>query len=96
MGIEVPQPMCGRIPSRHTRWPSNRGQTGLNSTCDRSRDGVIVIHHDDRPSPDARPFVELDFDEIRAATPWVPTLDEAWGRNRADGPAQHRDQKRRA
>jgi glycerophosphoryl diester phosphodiesterase len=43
-----------------------------------SRDGVIVIHHDDRPAPGAAPFVDLDFAQIRAATPWVQTLDEAW------------------
>jgi glycerophosphoryl diester phosphodiesterase len=37
-----------------------------------------VIFHDDRPAPDATPFVEMDLSEIRATTPWIPTLDEAW------------------
>ena len=54
------------------------GADGVELDVRPSRDGVIVIHHDDRPSPGAPPFVDLDFDEIRATTPWVPTLDEAW------------------
>ena len=54
------------------------GADGVELDVRPSRDSVIVIHHDDRPSPDAPPFVELDFDQIRATTPWVPTLDEAW------------------
>ncbi|MGB5168866.1 MAG: glycerophosphodiester phosphodiesterase, partial [Acidimicrobiia bacterium] len=54
------------------------GADGVELDVRPSRDGVLVIHHDDRPAPGAQPFVELDFDEIRATTPWVPTLDEAW------------------
>jgi glycerophosphoryl diester phosphodiesterase len=54
------------------------GADGVELDVRPSRDGVIVIHHEDRPSPEAPPFVDLDFDEIRATTPWVPTLDEAW------------------
>lgn len=60
------------------------GADGVELDVRPSRDGVLVIHHDDRPAPGAPPFVELDFDEIRATTPWVPTLDEAW---EAIGPA---------
>ena len=44
----------------------------------RTRDDAIVIFHDDRSAPDAVPFVEMDLNEIKATTPWVPTLDEAW------------------
>lgn len=60
------------------------GADGVELDVRPSRDSVLVIHHDDRPAPGAPPFVELDFDEIRATTPWVPTLDEAW---EAIGPA---------
>src|SRR5665811_790334 len=55
-----------------------QGADGVELDVRRSRDGALIIHHDDRPSPDATPFAELDFREIRATTPWVPTLDEAW------------------
>jgi glycerophosphoryl diester phosphodiesterase len=55
-----------------------QGADGVELDARRSRDGVIIVHHDDRPAPDAAPFVELDFREIRATSPWVPTLDEAW------------------
>jgi len=54
------------------------GADGVELDVRSSRDGAIVIHHDDRSAPDARPFVDLDLAEIKAATPWVPTLDEAW------------------
>jgi len=56
----------------------DQGADGVELDVRRSRDGALVIHHDDRPSPDATPFAELDFREIRATAPWVPTLDEAW------------------
>jgi glycerophosphoryl diester phosphodiesterase len=56
----------------------DRGADGVELDVRRSRDGAIVIYHDDRPAPDATPFVELDLCEIRATTPWIPTLDEAW------------------
>lgn len=54
------------------------GADGVELDVRPSRDGVLVIHHDDRPGPGDPPFVDLDFEEIRATTPWVPTLDEAW------------------
>jgi len=54
------------------------GADGVELDVRRSRDGALIIHHDDRPSLDATPFVDLDFREIRTTTPWVPTLDEAW------------------
>jgi len=54
------------------------GADGVELDVRPSRDGAIVIHHDDRSGPDAPPFVELDLAEIKAKTPWVPTLDEAW------------------
>jgi len=55
-----------------------QGADGVELDVRRSRDGALIIHHDDRPSPDATPFVRLDLREIRSTTPWVPTLDEAW------------------
>jgi glycerophosphoryl diester phosphodiesterase len=54
------------------------GADGVELDVRPSRDGAIVIHHDDRSAPDAPPFVDLDLAEIKATTPWVPTLDEAW------------------
>lgn len=54
------------------------GADGVELDVRPSRDGVLVIHHDDRPAPGEPPFVDLDFEEIRASTPRVPTLDEAW------------------
>ena len=54
------------------------GADGVELDVRPSRDGAIVIHHDDRATPDALPFVDLDLAEIRAMAPWVPTLDEAW------------------
>ena len=54
------------------------GADGVELDVRPSRDGVLVIHHDDRPAPGEPPFIDLDFEEIRATTPWVPTLDEAW------------------
>lgn len=54
------------------------GADGVELDVRPSRDGVLVIHHDDRPAPGEPPFVDLEFEEIRATMPWVPTLDEAW------------------
>ena len=54
------------------------GADGVELDVRPSRDGVLVIHHDDRPAPGEPPFIDLDFEEIRVTTPWVPTLDEAW------------------
>jgi glycerophosphoryl diester phosphodiesterase len=56
----------------------SQGADGVELDVRRTRDDAIVIFHDDRSAPDAIPFVELDLSEIRAATPWIPTLDEAW------------------
>jgi glycerophosphoryl diester phosphodiesterase len=56
-----------------------QGADGVELDVRRTRDGALVIHHDDRPAPDATPFIERDLREINTATPWVPTLDEAWG-----------------
>ena len=54
------------------------GADGVELDVRRSRDGALVIHHDDRVAPDALPLVDLDLRQIKATTPWVPTLDEAW------------------
>ena len=43
-----------------------------------TRDGVLVLEHEERADPDMPSFIELDFRELRALAPWVPTLDEAW------------------
>jgi glycerophosphoryl diester phosphodiesterase len=54
------------------------GADGVELDVRRSRDGALVIHHDDRVAPEALPLVDLDLRQIKATTPWVPTLDEAW------------------
>ena len=56
----------------------SQGADGVELDVRRTRDDAIVICHDDRSAPDATPFVELDLSEIKSATPWIPTLDEAW------------------
>ena len=56
----------------------SQGADGVELDVRRTRDDAIVICHNDRSAPDATPFVELDLSEIKAATPWIPTLDEAW------------------
>lgn len=55
-----------------------QGADGVELDVRRTLDGALVISHDDRPAPDATPFVERDLLEIKATNPWVPTLDEAW------------------
>ncbi|MEA3510927.1 MAG: glycerophosphodiester phosphodiesterase [Actinomycetota bacterium] len=55
-----------------------QGADGVELDVRRTRDDAIVIFHDDRSAPEATPFVDLDLSEIRATTPWIPTLDEAW------------------
>jgi glycerophosphoryl diester phosphodiesterase len=55
-----------------------QGANGVELDVRRTRDDAIVIFHDDRSAPGATPFVEMDLSEIRARTPWIPTLDEAW------------------
>lgn len=59
------------------------GADGVELDVRRSRDGALIIHHEDRAAPGSTPFIEQDLRTIKAATPWVPTLDEAW---RAIGP----------
>ena len=54
------------------------GADGVELDVRRSRDGAIIIHHEDRAEPGAPTFISQDLSTIRAATPWVPTLDEAW------------------
>lgn len=54
------------------------GADGVELDVRRSRDGAIIIHHEDRAEPGSPPFITQDLRTIRAATPWVPTLDEAW------------------
>jgi glycerophosphoryl diester phosphodiesterase len=56
----------------------SQGADGVELDVRRTRDDAIVICHNDRSAPNATPFVELDLSEIKAATPWIPTLDEAW------------------
>jgi len=56
----------------------SQGADGVELDVRRTRDDAIVIFHDDRSAPDAAPFVEMDLNRIKATTPWVPTLDEAW------------------
>ncbi len=55
-----------------------QGADGVELDVRRSRDGAIIIHHEDRAEPGSPPFISQDLRTIRAATPWVPTLDEAW------------------
>lgn len=55
-----------------------QGADGVELDVRRTRDDAMVIFHDERPSPGATPFVEMDLSEIKRTTPWVPTLDEAW------------------
>ncbi len=54
------------------------GADGVELDVRRSRDGALVIHHDDRPAPGSSPFISQDLRTIKTAAPWVPTLDEAW------------------
>ncbi len=55
-----------------------QGADGVELDVRRSRDGAIIIHHEDRAEPGSPPFINQDLRTIRATTPWVPTLDEAW------------------
>lgn len=54
------------------------GADGVELDVRSTRDGALIVHHDDRPSADAAPFVIQDLAAIKAASPWVATLDEAW------------------
>ena len=55
-----------------------QGADGVELDVRRTRDDAIIIFHDDRLAPDATPFAEMDFSEIKTTAPWIPTLDEAW------------------
>ena len=59
-------------------WAIGQGADGVELDVRRTRDGALIVYHDDRSAPDARPFAELDLAEIKSTNPWVPTLDEAW------------------
>ena len=52
-----------------------QGADGVELDVHRSRDGVLVVHHD-ADSPALGVLAEHDLDAIRAALPWLPTLDE--------------------
>ena len=55
-----------------------QGADGVELDVRRTRDGALIVYHDDRSAPDATPFAERDLAEIKKTSPWVPTLDEAW------------------
>jgi len=55
-----------------------QGADGVELDVRRTRDDAIIIFHDDRLTPGATPFAEMDFSEIKTTDPWIPTLDEAW------------------
>jgi glycerophosphoryl diester phosphodiesterase len=52
------------------------GTDGVELDVRRTRDGVLVVSHDDR-APDLEPFASLNFDVVRELAPRVPTLREA-------------------
>ena len=54
------------------------GADGVELDVRRSRDGALIIHHEDRAAPGSAPFITQDLRTIKAAAPWIPTLDEAW------------------
>ena len=54
------------------------GADGVELDVRRTRDGAMIVHHEERAVPKADPFITQDLKAIKAATPWVPTLDEAW------------------
>lgn len=55
-----------------------QGADGVELDLRRSGDGALIVHHDDRAGPSSPPFITQDLAAIKAAAPWVPTLDEAW------------------
>jgi len=57
---------------------------GVELDVRRSRDGALVIHHDDRVAPDALPLVDLDSARSRQRLRGCRRWDEAW---HALGPA---------
>ncbi len=52
------------------------GTDGVELDVRRTRDGVLILSHDDRV-PNLEPFASLDFDDLRNMAPQVPTLREA-------------------
>jgi len=54
------------------------GADGVELDVRRSRDGALIIHHEDRAALGSAPFITQDLRTIKAAAPWIPTLDEAW------------------
>lgn len=54
-----------------------QGADGVEIDVRFSRDGRLIVHHDDA-EPGSEPFARLDFVQIRRDYPFVPTLDETW------------------
>ena len=52
------------------------GADGVELDVRRTRDGALIVHHEDRAALGSAPFITQDLRTIKAATPWVPTLDE--------------------
>ncbi|GMQ92719.1 MAG: glycerophosphodiester phosphodiesterase [Acidimicrobiia bacterium] len=52
------------------------GTDGIELDVRRTKDGILIVHHDDR-DPDIGIFASLHFDQLRAMAPSVPTLREA-------------------
>lgn len=52
------------------------GTDGVELDVRRTADGVLIVSHDDH-ALDVPPFSDLDFSELRARAPHVPTLREA-------------------
>jgi glycerophosphoryl diester phosphodiesterase len=52
------------------------GTDGVELDVRRTKDGVLIVSHDDR-SPDLDPFASLSFSDVRELAPHVPTLREA-------------------
>lgn len=50
------------------------GLDGVELDLQRSRDGVLVIHHDF--DLEGAPIAELDWAELRRRAPWMPRLEE--------------------
>ncbi|RAR27165.1 glycerophosphodiester phosphodiesterase, partial [Pseudomonas sp. MDMC224] len=52
------------------------GLDGVELDVQRSRDGVLVIHHDFDLG--GVPIAELDWAELRRRAPWMPRLEEVF------------------
>ena len=53
------------------------GADGVELDVRRSADGIPLVHHDASASDGIGLLVARPYAEIRAAAPWLPTLDEA-------------------